>query len=107
MSREHSKVTIKDIIHIVEWYYSTDITTCQRRFAENVRARDAVVYIAGYYKLASDSIVAECLGIDRTSVLSARKRIANRIEPVCGRVLDKQFKEDLATLETYAWGILA
>ena len=106
MTTSELKLTIRDIILIVEWYYETDITTCKRRFAENVRARDAVVYIVKRYGLASDRVVADCLGIERSSVIAARHRIANRIEPIRGRVLDREFKEDLDKLETYAWGIL-
>lgn len=99
--------TIQDFIRIVEWYYQTDITTCQRRFQDNVRARDAVVWLCYKYEVACDRVVGQELRIDRSSVIAARKRIANRIEPVCGRIPDKEFARDLEKLETYAYGVIA
>lgn len=99
--------TITEVIHIVEWFYQTETISCKRRFSENVRARDAVIHLCHRYEIAKDKEVAECLNMDRSSVVAGRKRIANRIEPVRGRILDKQFFEDLQTLETYIYGILA
>lgn len=98
--------TIHDVIKIVEWYYQTETISCKRRFRENVRARDAVIHLCRHYRIAPDRMVAQMLNMDHSSVVAAHIRIANRIEPVCGRVLDKEFKQDLETLEPYILPLL-
>lgn len=101
--------TLDSIITVVEWYYNTQIRNCKRRHRENVRARDAVIYFATKYKVATSPVIGAHLGpIDHSSVIAARHRIAARIEPMRnGYIQDRLFIKELEELEQIIGGYIA